>query len=125
MNRPLSKLIVAAALAGCAASEPAHGNSASAAFLCEGGRYFWVEYSDRQARVITSSGSHLLNERSSSIGRKFSSDTASFIHDEDRAALVGLEGGPFRRCRQLVSDGPADLPPLPETVEIENIDKDD
>ena len=124
MDSPLCKLVAAFALAGCAASEPAYGDGSSVAFLCEGGRYFWVDYSNGQARVSTSSANHLLGERPSSIGRKFSSDTVSFIHDEDRASLVGVSGGPFRRCRQIGADGSGDVPPLPETVEIENIDRD-
>src|SRR5688500_17918220 len=124
MDSPLCKLVAAFALAGCAASEPAYGDGSSVAFLCEGGRYFWGDYSHQHARVSTSSANHLLSERPSSIGRKFSSDTVSFIHDEDRASLVGVSGGPFRRCRQIGADGSGDVPPLPETVEIENIDRD-
>ena len=116
-------LAVVFALAGCAASEPAD-NSSTIAFICEGGHYFWVDYSPGQARITVSSGSYVLTERPSSIGRKFSSDTATFIHDQDRAALNGLPGGPFRRCEQLTEENAGGIPPLPEAVEIENLDDD-
>jgi len=70
------------------------------AFLCDGGASFQVQYEAHGARVTTAEGSWLLPARRSSIGRKFMSDTIAFIQDEDRAVLTGLDGGPFRNCRQ-------------------------
>ena len=112
----------ALALAGCSASGPAHSNAALTPYLCEGGHHFWAEQRGAEVRIITSAGAFVLAERPSSIGRKFSSDTATFIRDEDRAALNGLPGGPFRRCREVVGGDPTALPALPEGVEIETED---
>jgi hypothetical protein len=120
MGRASPELAVALALASCAASEPTQENAALTSFLCEGGYYFWAEERDAEVRIITSAGTFVLAERPSSIGRKFSSDSATFIRDEDRAALNGLPGGPFRRCHEVIGEDPTSLPPLPETIEIES-----
>jgi len=82
-----------------AASRPAAA-SRQVTFVCEGEARFAVTYVDGAARITTSAGSWLLARRASSIGRKFQSDRATFIHDHDMAALNGLPGGPFRGCRE-------------------------
>jgi hypothetical protein len=82
-----------------AAARPAAA-SRPVTFLCEGGTRFAVAYVDNAARITTSAGSWVLIRRASSIGRKFQSDRATFIHDHDMAALNGLSGGPFRGCRE-------------------------
>jgi hypothetical protein len=69
-------------------------------FTCANGTRFSVEYQGRFARITTRAGTWILEETKSSIGRRFVGESAAFIHDEDRAALNGLAGGPFRRCRQ-------------------------
>ena len=71
-------------------------------FVCDGGVSFNVSYLNAQVRVTTKTESYILDRRPSSIGNKFSSDRVTFIHDEDRAALVGAGGGPFRLCREDV-----------------------
>lgn len=76
-------------------------------FVCKGGARFLVEYQRDRVRITTSQGIWLLDERPSSIGRRFGSETAAFIHDEDRGALNGLPGGPFRRCREALGDSTA------------------
>jgi hypothetical protein len=70
------------------------------AFVCEGGVRFSVTYFPDRARISTSGGAWVLGTRPSSIGRKFQSGRATFIHDQDMAALNGLPGGPFRACRE-------------------------
>jgi hypothetical protein len=72
------------------------------AFVCDEGKSFQVRYAGGRALVTTQAGRWSLPSRPSSIGRKFASGDATFIHDEDRAALNGLPGGPFRRCREGV-----------------------
>ena len=119
MGRANLELAMAIALAGCAASDPAHGKAGPTPFLCEGGYYFWAEPLDREVRIITSAGTFVLAERPSSIGRRYSSESATFIHDEDRAALNGLPGGPFRRCREVEAEDPTSLPELPQATEVE------
>ena len=74
--------------------------SRSVTFVCEDGVRFAVTYVDGGARITTAAGSWLLRPRDSSIGARYQSDRATFIHDRDRAALNGLPGGPFRGCRE-------------------------
>ena len=90
--------------AGCAAGPAAAGESATI-FACEHGRIFAVERLDGAVRVTTGAGSFALGARPSSIGLKFASGAATLILDEDRAALNGLPGGPFRRCREAAAAG--------------------
>ena len=67
-------------------------------YQCEQGRSFSVEPKDMRARVWTIAGQFELDRRRSSIGIRYDSAIATLILDEDRAALNGLPGGPFRRC---------------------------
>lgn len=67
-------------------------------FACEGGVAFNVAYVRGGAWVTTSGGRWFLPQARSSIGRRYTSPIATFILDQDRAALVGLPGGPFQRC---------------------------
>ena len=73
------------------------------AFICADGKSFTVRYGDGRALLTTDAGRWSLRARPSSIGRKFVSGNATFIHDEDRAALNGVPGGPFRRCREATA----------------------
>ena len=86
-------------LGGCASF---NGPTTETAFLCDGGASFKVAYRDRQARITTAAGQYVLDRRPSSIGKKFASTKVTFIHDDDRAALNGADGGPFRRCSENV-----------------------
>ncbi|WP_129794294.1 hypothetical protein [Sphingosinicella sp. CPCC 101087] len=96
---PLLLAAVAVSVPELAASRPAAA-SRPVAFVCEGGVGFSVRYFRDRARISTSDGSWVLGTRPSSVGRKFQSGRATFIHDHDMAALNGLPGGPFRACRE-------------------------
>jgi hypothetical protein len=74
--------------------------AAGSSFLCRGDVRFHVAYARDGVRITTSRGSWWLARRPSSVGRKFQSQRATFIHDGDMAALNGLPGGPFRGCRE-------------------------
>jgi len=82
-------------------------------FACDFGIGFDVAFVRGGAWVTTSNGRWLLRRARSSIGRRFASPTATFILDEDRAALVGLPGGPFLRCVASPRGGPR-LRPAPQ-----------
>jgi len=67
-------------------------------FACTGGASFTVTYVRDGAWVTTSAGRWLLRRVPSGIGKRYTSAEATFILDQERAALVGLPGGPFLRC---------------------------
>ena len=98
---PLVLAIMLALPTSCSAAggSAAEVNSA-VEFVCDDGIGFVAHYEEDGVRITTSFGQWLLQPRPSSIGRKFSSGEATFIHDEDRAALNGVRGGPFRRCHE-------------------------
>jgi len=75
-------------------------------YLCDDGLGFGVQFFGDRVLVTTVAGSWTLHRYRSSIGTMYVSDSAAFIHDEDRAALRGLPGGPFRRCREEASGRP-------------------
>jgi len=70
-------------------------------FECRDGIRFRVRYVGDSAVITTSAGEFVLTARRSSFGRSYASSSAAFIQDDERAALNGLPGGPFRRCRLL------------------------
>ena len=113
MRRPIAALagslpFLALLFTACAVTaQEGEDRARPVEFVCNGGARFLVEYQRDRVRITTSQGIWLLNERRSSIGRRFGSETAAFIHDEDRGALNGLPGGPFRRCREASSDSAA------------------
>lgn len=74
--------------------------SAAVEFTCRGDVRFTAHFSGETALITTSAGRFVLRRRPSSFGRAYGSRSAAFIQDEDRAALNGLPGGPFRQCRQ-------------------------
>ena len=86
--------------AGCASGSEVAVQLPRIDFVCSNGARFSVAYEEHGARITTSEGSWILPEKPSSLGRKFLSESAAFIHDEDRGVLNGLPGGPFRRCRE-------------------------
>lgn len=86
-------------LVACAVVEPVR-QDAGLSFACENDVSFEVIYQESQARVRTQVASYDLVARQSSIGRKYSSESVTFIHDEDRAVLTGADGGPFRGCHE-------------------------
>lgn len=92
-------LLVAAA---AFAAEPGMARSKSSApatnFTCTGGAGFTVTYVRGGAWVTTRAGRWLLRRAPSGIGKRYASPDATFILDQDRAALEGLPGGPFLRC---------------------------
>lgn len=105
LSRCPARILAVPVLLTMAASWPAAAIAArpasrSAAFVCDSGVRFSVIYQGGRARITTSHGSWVLGRRPSSIGRKFQSGEATFIHDHELAALNGLPGGPFRRCRE-------------------------
>ena len=100
-SRPLRLVLLGSALVAGACV--AHASQRAHAFVCDGGKAFEVTYAGGEAIITTEAGRWSMSPRPSSIGRKFASSAATFIHDEDRAALNGLPGGPFRHCRE----GPA------------------
>lgn len=103
-RRRLPRLLCGLALCGLAlfsvhAGATGKGRGpATTRFACDGGITFEVSYVRGGAWVTTAGGRWLLRQGRSSIGRRYSSPSATFILDDDRAALVGLPGGPFRRC---------------------------
>ena len=98
--RNIGRLALAASLAvlapGPASAQPAVGGQVT--YACESGKRFRVDFLRDRVRITTIAGRWLLASRPSSIGRRYSSETATFIQDGDFAALNGLPGGPFRRC---------------------------
>ena len=98
---PAICLPIAAALtlAGCAVAASARAQRHVLGFTCDAGISFSVVADAKRARVTTAVGSYVLKRRRSSIGRKYESATVAFIQDDDRAVLVGADGGPFRNCR--------------------------
>lgn len=94
-GRSLVQRVLAASLvAGLAAwAIGGQAKSSSVRFICQSGQSFSVSYKPDRARVTTSTGAYDLRAKPSSIGRKFSSGDVWFIHDEDRAVLVGAQGG--------------------------------
>ncbi len=106
-RRALALTLLACSLFGAACANNAADAQPSRAveFVCQNDTHFTAEYERGAVRITTPAGSWRLAERPSSIGRRFASDTAAFIHDEDRAALNGLPGGPFRRCREAAGGG--------------------
>lgn len=86
-------------LLGCVAAE-AVPSEAAATYHCENGTFFSAEFLDRSARVTTLRQSYLLEQRPSSIGRKYSTGNVFFIQDEDRGVLVGAADGPYQRCAE-------------------------
>ena len=100
--------LAAAGLAACgSASSRVASWSPPTDYVCRGGHIFSVEFRANEARVTTSEGSWVMEERRSSIGRRFGTESAAFMEDEDRAALNGVLGGPFRECHRL---GPQEGP---------------
>jgi hypothetical protein len=103
--RPLALLagavLAAAVLVGCAGEVGDMQRERVITFVCAGGASFRVLYHDRRARITTDSAAYDLPSRPSSIGRKYTDGQTYFIHDEDRAALNGADGGPFRRCQEI------------------------
>jgi hypothetical protein len=93
-------LLLQVSLSGCAASGGELKRDAALSFVCEGGRSFRVDFLDRQVRVTTSANSYYLDRRPSSIGTKYASGDTVFLRDEDRAVLVGADGGPFKSCHE-------------------------
>lgn len=67
---------------------------------CLADKAFRVQVDDERALLTTSTAAYALLRRSSSIGRKYASGDVTLILDDDRAVLVGAEGGPFHKCRQ-------------------------
>src|SRR4051812_14857124 len=82
-----------------AAFAPADTGGKQLSYGCEDGVAFTITMGKRIAQVRTAGGSYELVRHRSSIGRKYASSTVAFIQDQDRAVLVGAEGGPFRNCR--------------------------
>jgi len=98
---PVICIPIAAALtlAGCAVAASARAQRHVLGFTCDAGISFSVAADAKRAWVTTAAGSYVLKRRRSSIGRKYESATVAFIQDDDRAVLVGADGGPFRNCR--------------------------
>jgi hypothetical protein len=80
-------------------------SGAATRFACDRGVGFNVAYVRGGVWVTTAGGRWLLRQAPSSIGRRYASPNATFILDEDRAALVGLPGGPFLRCVAVAPGG--------------------
>jgi hypothetical protein len=93
-------LLSIAAIACAAEAATARTRTAAPAtsFACAGGIAFTVAYVRGGAWVTTRAGRWLLRRAPSGIGKRYVSPDAAFILDQDRAALVGLPGGPFLRC---------------------------
>lgn len=89
-------LLLVSPFGGVAAGKP----SDRATFVCDGEQSFVVEFANGHARLIAGKESYRLEKRRSSFGRRYASDAVAFMQDEDRAVLVGAEGGPYRNCRQ-------------------------
>lgn len=90
-------------LAACSAGKSLASPGGAIRFVCQGGATFSVRHERDRARIATSEGEWTFHRRRSSIGRKYVAGDATFIHDEDRAALNGLAGGPFRQCREATA----------------------
>ena len=93
-------LLAIAAIAFAADAAIARTGTAAptTSFACAGGTGFTVAYVRGGAWVTTRAGRWLLRRAPSGIGKRYVSPDATFILDQDRAALVGLPGGPFLRC---------------------------
>ena len=86
-------------LAACGGSAgTAEAWSAPILYSCSVGKTFEAEFRGRQVKIITRGGSRVMDERPSSIGRRFGSPEAAFMKDDDRGVLTGLPDGPYRRC---------------------------
>lgn len=70
-----------------------------ALYLCEGGAGFSVQESGSTALVRFSDGEYRLERRASSIGRKFSSATATLIIDGNAAVFVAEDRLDLDGCR--------------------------
>ena len=103
MSRFLAMLVAPALLPGCLSPATATPQ-ASGHFVCANGTEFRVAYFAGEAVITTSTGVFRLARRSSSIGRRYVSATATFIEDEDRAALNGISGLSFRKCHRAGSE---------------------
>lgn len=77
---------------------PARTGTATTRFACDRGVGFDIAFVRGGVWITTSNGRWLLRAAPSSIGRRYAAPGATFILDEDRAALVGLPGGPFVGC---------------------------
>lgn len=91
--------VISLVLGACAMVEPV-GQNTALSFACDNDVSFEVSYFNGRVRVITQEADYDLVVRPSSIGRKYSSESVTFIHDDDRAVLTGADGGPFRGCHE-------------------------
>jgi hypothetical protein len=92
--------LLALPIRGCGPGDARLPDRALIRFQCEEGIAFAVLYGSGTARIFTSAGLYDLTRIPSSIGARYRSETVAFIHDQDRAVLVGAQGGPFRSCHE-------------------------
>jgi hypothetical protein len=81
-----------------AAVAPARAEGTTRSFKCSHGKAFTARLSEKAARVNIGSDIFLLPRKTSSIGAKFSSPSATLIIDEDFASLIGRDLQRFERC---------------------------
>lgn len=98
VRRHFLRLAAGLALCGPLAAQAQAGPATPTRFACDRGVGFNVAYVRGGAWVTTSGGRWLLRQAPSSIGKRYASPEATLILDQDRAALVGLPGGPFLSC---------------------------
>ena len=92
----LLALLVPTALLGCSAG-PVEEHMI---FECAGQQKIDVHLWPGRATLVTSIGRFDLTARPSSIGRKYSSDAATLIIDDEFAAFVTKDQDGFRDCKR-------------------------
>lgn len=95
--------------ASCAPTDTAEVVADVRHFTCDGGIGFSGQFAGSRAIIRTLANRYDLEERRSSLGVRYGSNSVSFAQDEERAVLVGAADGPYQNCVQSSAQASSSL----------------